>query len=485
MKRLAHLITIAFAGGLASGQEPLKEDISHKCCTYYGEHLPKRIYSFTSDAEAMDLVKSILGKTGLEPNFKTMAANVPNAAATVIGEERVILYNQDFMHRIKVATKTDWSGISILAHEIGHHLQGHTLTKEGSNHRDELEADKYSGWVVAKLGGTLDEAQIAISTITTEEGSRTHPPRSARLAAITNGWKQARTDGAVKAKIVDPDPVQEPDRGESLGDWFQRFWANQKVNHAESWVSDFDDLVDYCYHDDGLARREVLLESRESLINNFPTRSYRLLSAPSYSEFGGGEKLVRLGFSYDYLKTSGRRVQGTSHLHLILRRAAADGKWLIGGFDETVGGKRAQRPAEALGAGTPGDIGETVEESVIAFLNAHMGTMALNDAAKWAGMFSEHPYYCYSGGVASRGYLKGERAKLIRKYPERTYGWIGSPTLEVLDEGRMARVSFEISYQYRSPAGRFTRGIARDDLLLRWSKNRWLIDRFEERVSSR
>jgi hypothetical protein len=56
---------------------------------------------------------------------------------------------------------------------------------------------------------------------------------------------------------------------------------------------------------------------------------------------------------------------------------------------------------------------------------------------------------------------------------------------EQLPEDVSHKVSFEMSYHYRSPAGRFTRGIAKDDLLLRWSKNRWLIDSFEEKVDSR
>jgi hypothetical protein len=42
------------------------------------------------------------------------------------------------------------------------------------------------------LGGTLDEAQIVMRTIASDEGSATHPPKDARLAAITNGWKQAQ-----------------------------------------------------------------------------------------------------------------------------------------------------------------------------------------------------------------------------------------------------------------------------------------------------
>jgi hypothetical protein len=54
-----------------------------------------------------------------------------------------------------------------------------------------LEADRFSGFVLYNLGATLDEAQIAIRTFSGTQGSSTHPGRSARIAAITNGWISA------------------------------------------------------------------------------------------------------------------------------------------------------------------------------------------------------------------------------------------------------------------------------------------------------
>jgi len=164
-------------------------------CNYYGELvIPSELYGFESDDEAREIVKKILKYSGLEANFQIQAANVPNAAAVLSPEnkERVVLYSQDFMEKVKDRTQTDWSSISILAHEIGHHLQGHTLQPGGSRPPIELEADKYSGFIVAMLGGTLDDAQAAIKLISSETGSTTHPPKSSRLAAITNGWKQAK-----------------------------------------------------------------------------------------------------------------------------------------------------------------------------------------------------------------------------------------------------------------------------------------------------
>ena len=153
---------------------------------------------------------------GLEPSFVLKAANVPNAVAAIKGTQRLILYNQQFMMRVRDTTQTDWSAISILAHEVGHHLQGHTLQRGGSRPEIELEADKYSGFILERMGAPLDEAKAAIRLITTEEGSKTHPGRQARLAAITNGWIKGRDLFPDTKPPPDPKPLPDPIKNPAL-----------------------------------------------------------------------------------------------------------------------------------------------------------------------------------------------------------------------------------------------------------------------------
>lgn len=164
-------------------------------CSYYGERNPRKIYGFSSDAEAENAVARIMKYTGVSSNFTIMAANVSNAEAAIRGQQRFILYNQEFMLRVKDATRTDWAALSIMAHEIGHHLSGHTLLPDGSRPGIELEADKFSGFVLNRMGASLDQAQAAIKVVSTEEETATHPAKSARLAAITNGWLEAKGQG--------------------------------------------------------------------------------------------------------------------------------------------------------------------------------------------------------------------------------------------------------------------------------------------------
>ena len=93
-----------------------------------------------------------------------------------------------------------WASVSILAHEIGHHLNGHSLMPGGSRPSLELEADKFSGFVLATLGASLEDSQVAINKLVSDEGSLTHPPKSARLAAIANGWHESSSSKNINPK---------------------------------------------------------------------------------------------------------------------------------------------------------------------------------------------------------------------------------------------------------------------------------------------
>lgn len=182
-------------------------------CSYTGDSLEGQVYGFESDAEARAAVTRIVNYTGLVQNFEIYAANVPNAMATIQGQRRHILYNQDFMRRVRQQTNTDWAAISIMAHEVGHHLQGHTIIPGGSRPPTELEADRYSGYVLQRMGATIEQAQAAMQALGSEVGTDTHPAKSARLAAITNGWMAARDlprPDPAPAPNPNPNPVPNP-----------------------------------------------------------------------------------------------------------------------------------------------------------------------------------------------------------------------------------------------------------------------------------
>ena len=145
--------------------------------------------NFADDAPT--IIEYILQALGLKATFQVKPANIPNAAAVVFHGKRYILYNPSFIAAMDKAAGTRWASVAILAHEIGHHLNGHTLDGKGSLPPIELEADEFSGFVLRKLGAGLGEAQIAMRILANTRATSTHPAKSERLLAIEKGWKRA------------------------------------------------------------------------------------------------------------------------------------------------------------------------------------------------------------------------------------------------------------------------------------------------------
>ncbi len=177
-----------------------------KMCGYLGYQTVEEITSacdlqgFESRDEnttnATQAVDDILNILGLFRNFKIEeCSDINNAIAVTMpdpegGYERYILYDTNFFDKVSTTTGSDWGKTSILAHEVGHHLNGHTLTGQGSSHEIELQADEFAGFVLARMGCSLENAQAAISNLLPDEASATHPAKQNRLDAVGEGWSR-------------------------------------------------------------------------------------------------------------------------------------------------------------------------------------------------------------------------------------------------------------------------------------------------------
>jgi hypothetical protein len=165
--------------------------------------------TFTSVSDAKNMIADIIEVIGIKQNFEVLAAKIDNAAAVTYRGKRFILYNPDFINRLDAAAGNKWASISILAHEIGHHLNGHTLENVGSQPAKELEADEFSGFVLRRMGASLSEAQAAMRIAANYKQSLTHPGKTDRLTAIAAGWNRANTQQGGK-DLAKTTPVSKP-----------------------------------------------------------------------------------------------------------------------------------------------------------------------------------------------------------------------------------------------------------------------------------
>jgi tetratricopeptide (TPR) repeat protein len=172
-------------------------------CTYVPENENfTRIYdkiNFRSNNnenyEAINLIDRMLEPTGLKSNFIPVRLDgLDNCAAINLDGLRFIAYDEVFLKALNKFGKTDWIKVSIFAHEIGHHLNGHTLTSSTSVKEQilkELEADEFSGFLLQKLGATLGESLAGINLLGSIKDSETHPSKERRLSAIKKGYDNA------------------------------------------------------------------------------------------------------------------------------------------------------------------------------------------------------------------------------------------------------------------------------------------------------
>ena len=144
--------------------------------------------NFGTDTEAERGLDKILSVIGASKRFVLQpCSNINNAVAASYKGIRYIFYDRDFMSSVN--SGNNWKNLFILAHEVGHHINGHSLdlvlyTTEvvepetlANQRKQELEADEFAGFILGKLGATLEQTSSIINLIATNKDDTysTHP----------------------------------------------------------------------------------------------------------------------------------------------------------------------------------------------------------------------------------------------------------------------------------------------------------------------
>jgi hypothetical protein len=169
--------------------------------------------SFITDKEAENALGRILSVIGGSKNFTLQSCDeINNALAITYNGNRYILYDKKFMQLI-AKYSNNWSSMFILAHEVGHHINGHTRdaaltevlneTSLEKQRLEELEADKFAGFVLAKLGANLKQSLSAINLISPNGDDRysTHPNKEKRIEAVRVGYKNGKPIVVSKSNV--------------------------------------------------------------------------------------------------------------------------------------------------------------------------------------------------------------------------------------------------------------------------------------------
>jgi hypothetical protein len=174
----------------------------------YGQSLPgastseacayNQMYNYSNtDTLARILIKKILALISLPTNFAIEPCDGINTCRAFLYDDgiRYIFYDRKFIDKIVAHDQNDWMLLGILAHELGHHLCGHTLRKANNEqHRlDELQADEFSGAMLARMGATEQQSVMPLYSIPhpscEEEAYNPYPCLEKRLAAVLRGFR--------------------------------------------------------------------------------------------------------------------------------------------------------------------------------------------------------------------------------------------------------------------------------------------------------
>lgn len=210
------------------------EEVNSACDLYNKEK------SSNADESASIVVDEILDKVGLFRNFLIEECeDINNALAVTMpidgGDiERFILYDDEFFQKVSSTTGTDWGLTSILAHEVGHHLNGHTLKSGGSNHKIELQADEFSGFVLARMKCSLEDAQSAVSNLLPDKASATHPAKIDRLNAIEKGWNRGNGKTIKVKKIEEVEDVKDITAEQVLANYIDAIGGEENIKKIKT-----------------------------------------------------------------------------------------------------------------------------------------------------------------------------------------------------------------------------------------------------------
>ncbi|MFM9909865.1 MAG: M48 family metalloprotease [Chitinophagaceae bacterium] len=269
--------------------------------------------NFKSVYEAKSIVKNMLDSIEWKENFQLQEQNgINNAYATIIRNTRWIVYDNDFLENLDSYAATKWASISVMAHEMGHHYYNHVVSGQGSTVPTEIEADAFSGYVMYKIGATLEQSIAAMKSIASDQASSTHPAKKDRLAAIAKGWNQAKAtapknnNGANNSTGGTGNGGGNNSGSNSPGPGNTNTNTNTDPANDPSWIglnitSTKSETV--YLSDDGKNYQAVVLKAGESFVFKFEIYNYGWLKLPYFN----GYRTYKLLHGKDYTILWNRR----------------------------------------------------------------------------------------------------------------------------------------------------------------------------------
>lgn len=192
------IFCLVFTGSVAQAQQILKPDANTRVCGANNVQDLSQYLTRPPGPKPKQTIENVCKLIGVSaPNFTILATSdvrVPNALALISDGTRYILYNSKFIATIDENENTYYPSLTLLAHEIGHHVNGHSLKKcqSMSCQQAELEADQFAGCALQHAKATELDIPTAVDWMS-PQGDAEHPSRATRQKAVQDGFKGCNT----------------------------------------------------------------------------------------------------------------------------------------------------------------------------------------------------------------------------------------------------------------------------------------------------
>lgn len=142
--------------------------------------------------EAVDTMAAVyaLRRIGIQLYSGSTDGRVAIASVDLKQGIRSIIYDRSYDQLLGTASEPDWELIGVLAHEVGHHLLGHTLQKIGEKIRED-DADFFAGHSMRLLGASAETVRQFMLNVADPDSSETHRGAVARAEIALDGWRSA------------------------------------------------------------------------------------------------------------------------------------------------------------------------------------------------------------------------------------------------------------------------------------------------------
>jgi tetratricopeptide (TPR) repeat protein len=194
--------------------------------------LEQKLNQPNNDYYTDNVASSIVNTVGLKENFILCKIdNYGNCSALNLNGFRVVIYDRAFIESFSYNSTTKMAAYYyILSHEIGHHLQGHTINLNThinyyQSRKDELDADEFAGFIAAKNGIMKNVLLEIVRKIPAPKSSNgTHPSTALRIASVNRGYEKGINGNfQVSQKIT-----QEQQKAHDL----DMFWKTYKTANS-------------------------------------------------------------------------------------------------------------------------------------------------------------------------------------------------------------------------------------------------------------